>query len=88
VFFINVPVGILALGACALALRDPDYLTTQRMELRKQPFRFDGVGLSLLVIVIVCWEVTLSKGQEWDGWATRPGVCKRWWSCSPWAWPD
>jgi DHA2 family multidrug resistance protein len=71
VFWFNVPVGLLALGACALTLRDPDYLTTQRAELRKRPFSFDGVGLSLLVIVIVCWEVTLSKGQEWD-WLGDP----------------
>jgi DHA2 family multidrug resistance protein len=71
VFWINVPVGILALGACALTLRDPDYLTEQRAELRKKPFSFDGVGLSLLVIVIVCWEVALSKGQEWD-WLDDP----------------
>ena len=71
VFWINVPVGLLALGACALTLRDQDYLTTQRAELRKRPFSFDGVGLSLLVIVIVCWEVTLSKGQEWD-WLGDP----------------
>jgi DHA2 family multidrug resistance protein len=71
VFWINVPVGLLALGMCALTLRDPDYLTAQRMELRKRPFSFDGVGLSLLVIVIVCWEVTLSKGQEWD-WLGDP----------------
>ena len=71
VFWINVPVGLLALGACAITLRDPDYLTAQRTELRKRPFSFDGVGLSLLVIVIVCWEVTLSKGQEWD-WLGDP----------------
>jgi MFS transporter, DHA2 family, multidrug resistance protein len=71
VFLINVPVGILAFGACALTLRDPDYLTEQRAELRKRPFSFDGVGLSLLVIVIVCWEVALSKGQEWD-WLSDP----------------
>src|SRR6202453_2928013 len=64
VFLINVPVGILAFGACFIMLKDPDYLVAQRKELRKQPFSFDGVGLSLLVIVIVCWEVTLSKGQE------------------------
>ncbi len=71
VFLINVPVGILALGACALTLRDPDYLVAQRAALRKRPFSFDGVGLSLLVIVIVCWEVALSKGQEWD-WFSDP----------------
>ena len=41
------------------------------MELRKQPLRFDGFGLSLLVIVMVSWEVILSKGQEWD-WLGDP----------------
>jgi MFS transporter, DHA2 family, multidrug resistance protein len=71
VFWINVPVGLLALGACALTLRDPDYLVAQRRKLRSQPFSFDGVGLSVLIIVIVCWEVMLSKGQEWD-WLGDP----------------
>src|ERR1700690_3488906 len=71
VFLINVPVGLLAFGACYAMLRDPEYLTAQRAVLRKRPFSFDGVGLSLLVIVIVCWEVTLSKGQEWD-WLGDP----------------
>src|SRR5262249_6525492 len=66
VFLINVPVGLLALGACYLKLHDPDYLVRARQELRKRPFRFDSVGLSLLVIVMVSWEVMLSKGQEWD----------------------
>ena len=71
VFLINVPVGLMALGACAITLRDPDYLIAQRKALLKKPFSFDGIGLSLLVIVIVCWEVTLSKGQEWD-WLGDP----------------
>ncbi len=71
VFWINVPVGVLAFTACAITLRDPDYLAAERVELRKQPFSFDGVGLALLVIVIVCWEVALSKGQEWD-WLGDP----------------
>src|SRR5271170_8019831 len=66
VFLINVPVGLFAFAACYLKLRDPDYLTLARIELRKRPFSFDSVGLSLLVIVMVCWEVMLSKGQEWD----------------------
>ncbi|TAI66964.1 DHA2 family efflux MFS transporter permease subunit [Bradyrhizobium sp. Leo170] len=71
VFFINVPVGLLALAACYALLRDPDYLTRQRLELRRQPLRFDVLGLSLLVIVMVSWEVMLSKGQEWD-WLSDP----------------
>jgi len=71
VFYINVPVGLLALAACYALLRDPDYLTKQRIELRKRPFRFDSIGLSLLVIVMVSWEVMLSKGQEWD-WLSDP----------------
>jgi DHA2 family multidrug resistance protein len=54
-----------------MTLKDPDHLTAQREVLRRRPFSFDGVGLSLLVIVIVCWEVTLSKGQEWD-WLGDP----------------
>jgi len=71
VFFINVPVGLLALAACYALLRDPDYLVKQHLELRKQRLRFDSLGLSLLVIVMVSWEVMLSKGQEWD-WLSDP----------------
>jgi MFS transporter, DHA2 family, multidrug resistance protein len=71
VFYINVPVGLVAFAACYVLLRDPDYLTKQREELWKQPLRFDSIGLSLLVIVMVSWEVVLSKGQEWD-WLNDP----------------
>ena len=71
VFYINVPVGLLALAGCYALLRDPDYLVQQRSELRKQPLRFDSLGLLLLVIVMVSWEVVLSKGQEWD-WLSDP----------------
>jgi MFS transporter, DHA2 family, multidrug resistance protein len=71
VFYINVPVGLLAFGACYALLRDPESLTKERMELRKQPLNFDGLGLSFLVITMVSWEVLLSKGQEWD-WLSDP----------------
>jgi MFS transporter, DHA2 family, multidrug resistance protein len=66
VFYINVPVGLAAFAACYALLHDPDSLTKQREELNKQPLRFDSIGLSLLVITMVSWEVVLSKGQEWD----------------------
>jgi DHA2 family multidrug resistance protein len=71
VFYINVPVGLVAFGACYALLQDPEYLIKQRTELRKQPLRFDSLGLALLVIVMVSWEVVLSKGQEWD-WLSDP----------------
>jgi MFS transporter, DHA2 family, multidrug resistance protein len=66
IFLINIPVGIAALVLCAIVVRDPDYLQDQRRELKKQPLNFDILGLSLLVMTMVCWEVVLSKGQEWD----------------------
>jgi DHA2 family multidrug resistance protein len=68
---INVPVGLVAFGGCYALLRDPKYLVKERAELRRRPFHFDSIGLSLLVIVMVCWEVMLSKGQEWD-WLGDP----------------
>jgi len=68
---INVPVGLLAFAGCYALLRDPDYLTRQRTELRSRPFHFDSIGLSLLIIAMVSWEVMLSKGQEWD-WLGDP----------------
>jgi MFS transporter, DHA2 family, multidrug resistance protein len=71
VFLINVPVGLLAFTACFLQLRDPDYLVEERRALKKRPLNFDSIGLSLLVIVMVSWEVMLSKGQEWD-WLGDP----------------
>jgi DHA2 family multidrug resistance protein len=66
IFFINVPIGLLALAACSALVQDPEYLLAQRAEARKNPVGFDTIGLGLLVLVMVSWEVVLSKGQEWD----------------------
>jgi MFS transporter, DHA2 family, multidrug resistance protein len=66
IFYINLPVGILALALCWLLVQDPEYLRSQRAELKKQPINFDFIGLSLLALTLVCWEIVLSKGQEWD----------------------
>jgi DHA2 family multidrug resistance protein len=66
IFYINLPVGALALFLCWLMVQDPEYLQEHRQELKKQPLNFDFIGLSLLVLTIICWEVILSKGQEWD----------------------
>src|SRR5262249_53162332 len=71
IFLINIPVGLLALVAAYALVDDPEYLKMERAKLRRQPLNFDYIGLGLLVLVMSCWEVTLSKGQEWD-WIGDP----------------
>jgi len=66
VFYINVPVGILALMICNRLVFDPGYLKAQTVEARKQHRPFDTLGLCLLAITMTSWEILLSKGQEWD----------------------
>jgi DHA2 family multidrug resistance protein len=71
IFYLNLPVGLLALAMCAALVRDPEYLKVQRANLRKQGNRFDTLGLCLLSLTMVSWEILLSKGQEWD-WLGDP----------------
>jgi DHA2 family multidrug resistance protein len=71
IFLINVPVGLVAIVASYVLVDDPDYLKQERAGLRGQPLNFDYIGLGLLALVLSCWEVFLSKGQEWD-WLGDP----------------
>lgn len=66
IFYINIPVGIAALVACSIYLQDPEYLQKEHAEMKKNPSPFDTLGLMLLSITMVCWEVVNTKGQEWD----------------------
>jgi DHA2 family multidrug resistance protein len=66
VFYINVPVGLLALVMCNALVFDPPYLKAQSAEARTQNRAFDTLGLSLLAVTMTSWEVLVSKGQEWD----------------------
>jgi DHA2 family multidrug resistance protein len=69
IFYINVPVGAVALVCCYLVVDDPDYLKRERAELSKRPMNFDYIGLGLLVLIMSSWEIMLSKGQQWDWYA-------------------
>ena len=71
IFYINLPIGILAFLASYFLVRDPDYLIEEKKNLRDKPFNLDYIGLGLLTIVISSWEILLSKGQEWD-WMSDP----------------
>jgi MFS transporter, DHA2 family, multidrug resistance protein len=71
VFYINIPVGLLALWMCSRVVHDPEYLKAEQLSMRKKGGPFDTLGLCLLSLTMVCWEIVLSKGQEWD-WLSDP----------------
>jgi DHA2 family multidrug resistance protein len=71
IFYLNIPVGLLALVFCNAVVKDPAYLQAERVKMRAQRRPFDTLGLTLLSLTMVCWEVMLSKGQEWD-WLNDP----------------
>jgi DHA2 family multidrug resistance protein len=69
IFYLNVPIGLLAFFMCRALVEDPEYLRLEQAKSRGQAF--DTFGLCLLSVTMVCWEVMLSKGQQWD-WLGDP----------------
>jgi MFS transporter, DHA2 family, multidrug resistance protein len=60
IFYINVPIGILALLMISTFVEDPPYI-------RRIPgMRIDYIGFGLLAISLTCIQVVLDKGQEAD----------------------
>ncbi len=60
-FFINIPIGILAVILISRFVTDPPYIRNAH------PGRLDGIGLGLLAIWIGALQIILDKGQE-DNW--------------------
>lgn len=74
-FYINIPIGILAVFMILRYVEDPPYITNAK------PGRIDAWGLGLLAIWLGCLQVILDKGQEddwygatWIRWATLLGA--------------
>src|SRR5277367_95075 len=57
IFFINIPIGGIALLLSYFLVDDPDYLKQERARLRQMPLNFDYVGLTLLALFMSAWEV-------------------------------
>ncbi len=66
IFYLNLPVGLGAFLFCRAVVTDPPYLKAAAAAARSAARKFDLPGLTLLSVTMVCWEVMLSKGQEWD----------------------
>src|ERR1700689_2057933 len=67
VFYINVPVGALALGLVYQLVEDPPYLA----RLKKPLAGFDFIGFSLLTLGVGALQIVLDKGQEDDWFGSR-----------------
>ena len=70
-FFINIPIGILAVILISRLITDPPYIRDAH------PPRLDAIGLGLLAVWIGTLQIVLDKGQEddwfgatWIRWAT------------------
>lgn len=66
IFFINLPVGVVAIILCNRLVEDPPYLRELMRKVRAN-FRIDYAGLILLTVGLGCLQVMLDKGQE-DDW--------------------
>jgi len=60
-FYINIPIGILAIIMIMRYVEDPPYIKNAK------PGKLDGIGLGLLAIWLACLQIILDKGQE-DDW--------------------
>ncbi|HUN85267.1 MAG TPA: DHA2 family efflux MFS transporter permease subunit [Terracidiphilus sp.] len=67
IFYINIPVGILATLLVYQLLEDPPYLSKVKASLAK----FDSIGFALLVLGVSALQITLDKGQEDDWFGSR-----------------
>ena len=69
IFFINIPVGILAFILVTRLVDDPPWIKPDRSLLRKM----DYLGLSFLTIAMGGLQIMLDKGEEND-WFTSPFI--------------
>src|SRR4051812_25844489 len=60
-FYINIPVGVVAVFMISRFVKDPPYIA------KANAGRIDSIGLGLLAIWLACLQIILDKGQE-DDW--------------------
>jgi len=61
IFYINIPIGILAVFMANTFIEDPPYIRSQR------PGRIDFMGFGLMAVALGAMQLVLDKGQE-DEW--------------------
>src|SRR6266403_2007241 len=60
IFYINVPIGIVAVLMARMFIEDPPYIKNQR------PGRIDYIGFGMMAVALGTLQLVLDKGQEED----------------------
>jgi DHA2 family multidrug resistance protein len=66
-FFINLPIGVLALFMCQAFIEDPPYLEAAR----KNIGAVDYIGFGFMALWLATLQIVLDKGQQEDWFETR-----------------
>jgi DHA2 family multidrug resistance protein len=75
IFFINVPIGLLALFLTTRLIQDPPAFIAERAALRKTgKISIDGTGIALITLASAALEITLDRGQI-DDWLGSNFIC-------------
>ena len=69
IFYINIPIGILAVLMANMFIEDPPYIKNQR------PGRIDYIGFGLMALGLATLQIVLDKGQE-DDWFSSPFITR------------
>ncbi len=67
-FYINIPVGMLAVVMIKAFVEDPPYIRTAR------PGRIDGIGFGLMAVSLATLQIILDRGQQ-DDWFSADWIC-------------
>jgi len=67
-FYMNIPVGILAVLMTRAFLEDPPYIRSSK------PGKVDTIGFGLMAVSLATLQIILDKGQQ-DDWFSAPWVC-------------
>jgi len=64
IFYINVPIGILAIFMANMFIEDPPYIS------KEHPGRIDYIGFGLMALGLSTLQIVLDKGQDADWFAS------------------
>jgi DHA2 family multidrug resistance protein len=75
IFFINIPIGIIAFVLSSRLLKDPPAFDVERASVRTNgKLTIDGTGITLIALASAALEVALDRGQI-DDWFGSPFIC-------------